>query len=57
MQFLALMKKLEVKSLQSGDKEAQLLLRFQIPDDSLIDGLNRKMRADRFVNVTIEEGE
>ena len=59
MQFQALMKKIEVKSLLSGDKSGRLLLEFDIypGKDSIIDELNKKMKADSFVKVTIEEGD
>jgi hypothetical protein len=52
--FPALMKKLEIKSLISGDKGARLLLEFRIEDDKLISELNRLMKADNEVEVTIE---
>lgn len=50
------MKKLEVKSLVSGDKAGQLLLQFNVYDDSTIDQLNRLMKADKEVKVIIENG-
>jgi hypothetical protein len=51
--FTALMKKLEIKSLVSGDKAARLLLEFRADDDKLISGLNGLMKADDEVKVTI----
>jgi len=51
--FSALLKSLSVKSLVSGDKEAQVVLRFR-PDDELINRLNRLMKADEEVKVTVE---
>jgi hypothetical protein len=53
--FDALMKKLEVKSLVSGDKGGRLLLEFRVdPEhDELVSSLNRLMRADAEVQVTV----
>ena len=51
--FDALIKKLEIKSLVSGDKGATLTLMIDNPPDELIDGLNKLHRADRFVSVGI----
>ena len=53
--FPALMKKLEVKSLKSLDKWARLILEFKVPDDELITGLNRLMKADSEVMVGLVE--
>ena len=53
----ALIKKLEVKSLVSLDKEARLTLDFSAEDPDVIDKVNRLMKADEMVMVTIEEGE
>lgn len=53
--FPALMKKLEVKSLNSLDKGGRLILEFNVPDDELITGLNRLMKADGEVMVAIVE--
>jgi len=50
--FTVLIKQLNIKSLVTGDKEAQLVLRFR-PDDELIDKLNRLMQADSEVKVVI----
>ena len=52
--FGALIKKMSIKSLVSGDKEAELLLRF-IPTDELLDKLNRLHKADELVGVEIRE--
>jgi len=54
--FEALIKSISVKSLVSGDKEAELKLRF-IPSDNLLDGLNRLHRADGVTKIKIEENE
>ena len=51
-EFDALIKKIEIKSLVSGDKEAQILLQFQ-PTNELLDGLNKLHRADDLVSVKI----
>ncbi|KKL55363.1 hypothetical protein LCGC14_2256150 [marine sediment metagenome] len=49
----ALIKKLEIKSLVSLDKVARLTLDFSAEDDEVIDRVNRLMRADEEVEVTI----
>jgi len=51
--FDALMKKLEVKSLVSMDRGGRLLLEFNA-DEETIAGLNRLMKADEEVKVTVE---
>ena len=53
--FRALVKKIEVKSLVSGDKGASILLQVDDPKDDLLDNLNRLHRADAMVNVAIVE--
>ncbi len=53
----ALIKKLEIKSLVSLDKVARLTLDFSAEDDEVIDKVNRLMRADETVRITIESGE
>jgi len=53
-EFDALIKKIEIKSLVSGDKEAQILLQFQ-PTNELLDSLNKLHRADDLIRVKIEE--
>jgi len=50
--FPALIKQISIRSLISGDKEAQILLRF-LPTDDLLDGLNRLHRADEEVMIAI----
>ena len=50
--FEALIKKLSIKSLVSGDKEAELILRF-IPTVEILNKLNGLHRADELVNVEI----
>lgn len=50
--FEALVKKMSIKSLISGDKEAELLLRF-IPTTELLNKLNELHKADEMVNVEI----
>jgi hypothetical protein len=52
--FLALMKKLEVKSLASMDRGGRLLLEFNA-DQETIAGLNELMKADEEVKVAIVE--
>jgi len=51
----ALIKKLEIKSLVSLDKVARLTLDFSAEDDETIDRVNRLMRADQTVGITIKE--
>ena len=51
---MGLIKKLEVKSLVSGDKSASLVIYFQ-PTDDLLDKLNRLHRADCEVAVGIAD--
>ena len=53
--FKAIMKKLEVKSLESQDKCGRLVLDFNIPDDKLIADMNGIMKADKEVFVVLME--
>ena len=53
----ALIKKLEIKSLVSLDKVARLTLDFSAEDDEVIDKVNKLMKADQTVKITIESGE
>ncbi len=53
----ALIKKLEIKSLVSLDKVARLTLDFSAEDDEVIDKVNKLMKADQTVRITIESGE
>jgi len=50
-----LIKKLEIKSLVSLDKVARLTLDFSAEDNEIIDRVNRLMRADQTVEITIKE--
>ena len=50
--FLALIKKMEQKSLVSLDKECRLTLQFQ-GDDDIIDKINRLHKPDELVKVVI----
>ena len=52
--FEALIKQLTIKSLVSGDKEAEIKLRF-IPTEEILNKLNKLHRADDFVSVRISE--
>lgn len=54
VKFQAIMKKLEVKNLVSGDKGARLILDLNIYDDNLITELNKLMRPESEVKVQIE---
>ena len=53
VKFQAIMKKLEVKNLVSGDKGARLILDLNIYDDNLITELNKLMRPESEVEVQI----
>jgi hypothetical protein len=55
VEFSAILKKLEVKSLVSGDKGGRLILEFNIYDDELISQINRLMKADAECNIAIDE--
>ena len=55
--FPALVKKIEIKSLVSGDKSARVILEIDSPDNELINGLNRCMVADDLVQVAIVKRE
>lgn len=52
--FEALIKKLEIKSLVSLDKVARLTIDFSGENAEVIDKLNRLMRADQEVEITIK---
>ena len=52
--FEALIKQLTIKSLVSGDKEAEIKLRF-IPTEEILNKLNKLHKADDFVRVVIHE--
>ena len=52
--FLALIKKMEQKSLVSLDKECRLTLQFQA-DDDIIDKINRLHKPDELVKVMISD--
>jgi len=54
VEFLALMKKLEIKSLVSMDKEARLTLQFNAENNELINKINQLMKADELVKVRLE---
>ena len=54
IKFMALMKKLEIKSLVSLDRGGRLLLEFNA-DEETIAGLNRIMSAEDEVEVKIEK--
>lgn len=50
--FPALIKSITVRSLVSGDKEGQIVLRF-LPTDDVMDSLNKLHRADGQVMIGI----
>jgi len=49
-----LIKQISVKSLVSGDKEAEIQLRFT-PTNEILDKLNKLHKADGLVGVEIRE--
>lgn len=54
--FKALVKQVKIRSLVSGDKEAELILRF-LPTDDILNKINKLHRADDSVMVVlIDEG-
>jgi len=55
--FPALVKKIEIKALVSGDKSARVILEIGSPDDDLVDKINRCMSADGLVQVAMVKGE
>ena len=55
--FSALVKKIEIKALVSGDKSARVILEIDSPGDDLVDKLNRCMVADDLVQVVMGKGE
>ncbi len=53
--FECLIKKLEIKSLVSLDKVARLTLDFSAEDSNVVDKVNRLMKADEEVEITIRK--
>lgn len=53
--FEGLIKLLTIKTLVSLDKEAELRIRFSAEDDEVINKVNKLMKADSGVKITIEE--
>lgn len=51
--FEALIKKVEIVSLRSGDKGLTLHLEVDSPSESLLNGINKLHRADRRVGVAM----
>lgn len=54
VEFTALIKKIEIKSLVSLDKGARMVIDFDGNDDALLAKLIKKHKADDTVRVTIE---
>ena len=52
-----LIKKFEIKALVSLDKVARLTLDFSAEDDEVINKVNKLMKADQTVEITIKKGE
>ena len=56
VEFQALIKLITIKSLESGDKEAEMKLRFRVENETL-DKMNRLHVADDEVTVIITKRE
>ena len=55
--FKALVKQMKIRSLVSGDKEAEMILRF-LPTDEMLDSINRLHKADDDIYVVLmDKGE
>jgi len=52
--FPALIKQISIKSLVTGDKEAEMVLRFR-PSDGILNGINGLHRADSEIVVHLSE--
>ena len=52
--FEALIKQMNIKSLVSGDKEAELKLRF-VPTDEILNKLNKLHKADDSVLIEVKK--
>ena len=50
--FKALVKQVKIKSLVSGDKEAEMILRF-LPTDDMLDKINKLHKADDNIMVVL----
>jgi len=53
--FLGMIKKVEIKSLVSGDKAVRVTIDFDNPPADLIEQLNRVQKPDKQVAVAIAE--
>ena len=54
--FKALVKQMKIRSLVSGDKEAELILRF-LPTDDMLDSINRLHKADDEIFIVLMDKE
>ena len=54
--FEALVKQMKIRSLVSGDKEAEMILRF-LPTDNMLDSINRLHKADDDIFVVLMDKE
>ena len=54
--FKALVKQMKIRSLVSGDKESELILRF-LPTNDMLDGINRLHKADDDIYVVLMDKE
>ncbi len=50
--FRALIKQVNIKSLVSGDKEAEMILRF-LPTDDILDTINKLHKADDSIMIVL----
>jgi hypothetical protein len=51
--FAALLRRIDIKALRSGDKGIAVTFEVDNPGDTLVDELNRLMRADDLVSVGV----
>jgi len=54
--FKALVKQMKIRSLVSGDKEAEMILRF-LPTDDMLDSINRLHKADDEIFIVLMDKE
>lgn len=54
--FKALVKQLKIRSLVSGDKEAQMILQFK-PTDDMLDKINKLHKADDEIMIVLMDEE
>ena len=50
--FKALVKQMKIRSLVSGDKEAEMIVRF-LPTDDILDKINKLHKADDDIMIVL----